>query len=117
LTNDFLINGRSELGHPELDGTELKARILGGTSRINWRDLEIFYAKGYVIEVSCDLDLIEACIALTRDDKVSVEQWMKQRLLGPPPPEKAQRWHDDEQFVWAAVVAPWVLVQETKGQK
>ena len=105
-----------ELNHPKLSDQELQAKILGETSRISWRDLEIFYAKGQVVEVSSNLDLIEACLALTRDDKAAVEKWMDQQLLGALPPEKAQRWHDSEQVVWAAVVAPWVLVQESEAQ-
>ncbi len=95
--------------------SELKAKILGETSRISWRELEIFYARGQVVEVSQTLDLIDVCMALSRDDKASVDSWMKSQLIGAVEPDKAQRWHDIEQVVWAVVVAPWVVVQEMRA--
>ncbi|WP_020407724.1 DUF2288 domain-containing protein [Hahella ganghwensis] len=91
---------------------ERKAKLVGETSRISWRDLEVFYAKGQVVEVDASLDLIEAALAVSKDDSEKVKQWMSRKMVGPVAPETATKWHEDQREVWAVVVAPWVLVQD-----
>ncbi len=98
--------------NPVTGDDERKAKLLGETSRINWRDLEIFYAKGQVVEVQPELDLIDVALAVSKDDSASVGNWMDQRKVGQVEPEKARRWHEEKREVWAVVVAPWVLVQD-----
>ncbi|OZG72546.1 hypothetical protein BTA51_15630 [Hahella sp. CCB-MM4] len=94
---------------------ERKAKLLGETSRINWRDLEIFYAKGQVVEVQPELDLIEVALAVSKDDSAAVGDWMNQQKVGQVDPDKARRWHEEKRGVWAVVVAPWVLVQDKES--
>ncbi|AZZ91081.1 DUF2288 family protein [Hahella sp. KA22] len=99
-------------GEPLSPADELRAKLVSDTARINWRELERFYAKGQVVLVSTELDLIETAAAVAQDDKQKVEAWIKSGELGGVTAETAQRWHDESYELWAVVVAPWVLVQD-----
>ena len=93
--------------NPEL----VKAKIISETARINWLELQKFYAAGAVITVSPTLDLVEVAFAFSRDDKASVAQWLAAGTVGRTSEQQAQLWFDDKTELWAVVISPWVLVQ------
>jgi hypothetical protein len=82
------------------------------TGRMEWRALARHFARGVVIKVSADMDLVVVATALARDDKASVEQWLTLGRIAKAGVEDAQAWNDGQATFWAVVVAPWVLVQE-----
>lgn len=94
---------------------ELKKKLNLETSIICWRDLQIYYARGHVVRVSSELDLLDVALELTADNKEQFEQWMTADQVGDVPPPLAQAWYDRNVELWAVVVAPWVLVQERTG--
>ena len=47
----------------------LRAEFHGQTARIPWRDLQPHYARGAVVVVQQDMDLVEVAIQLRRDNK------------------------------------------------
>lgn len=91
---------------------ELKARLNLETSQIGWRDLQTYYARGHVVRVSVELDLLEVAVELAADNKARFEKWMTADQVGDVPPELAQAWYDRNAELWAVVIAPWVLVQD-----
>lgn len=91
---------------------ELRARLNGETARLAWPELERHFARGVVIRVANDLDLIEVAMRLIADDKAAVAEWMEQGRVGHPTVENAQEWVGRQPAFWAVVVAPWVLIQE-----
>ncbi len=103
-------------GIPENDD-ELRAKLAMETARIGWDELQRFYAKGYVVGVAHDMDLVEVGVTLVRDDKPQLEQWINDGKVGDVKPEQAQHWFDTNAELWAVVVAPWVLVQDEAGQR
>ncbi|WP_152205558.1 DUF2288 domain-containing protein [Marinobacter changyiensis] len=94
---------------------ELKKKLNLETSIICWRDLQIYYARGHVVRVSPELDLLDVALELTADNKEQFEQWMTADQVGDVPPPLAQAWYDRNVELWAVVVAPWVLVQDRTG--
>ena len=54
--------------NPEL----IKAKIISETARINWLELQKFYAAGSVITVEPQLDLVEVAFAFSLDNKTAV---------------------------------------------
>ena len=94
---------------------ELKAKLNLETSRIHWHDLQTYFARGQVVRVAPELDLIEVAAELTADNKTRFEQWMADQKVGDIPPELAQSWYDNNTELWAVVIAPWVLVQDRSG--
>lgn len=95
---------------------EIKALLNLETSRIGWRELQTYYARGHVVRVSRELDLLDVAAELTADNKARFQHWMKQDQVGDVSPELAQAWFDREAELWAVVVAPWVLVQDRNDQ-
>ncbi len=95
---------------------ELKARLNLETSRIPWRELQTYYARGHVVRVEPDLDLLDVATELTADNKARFERWMADNQVGDVSPDLARAWYDREAELWAVVVAPWVLVQDRSAQ-
>jgi hypothetical protein len=93
--------------NPEL----IKAKIISETARINWLELQKFYAAGSVISVEPTLDLVEAAFAFSCDDKALVTDWLAGGLLGRTTEQQAQLWFNNKTELWAVVISPWVLVQ------
>lgn len=90
----------------------LRAKLVGETARAPWLELQRFYARGQVVRAAPGLDLIDAALAVARDDSERVQHWMAAGLFGEVTPERAQAWFDAGADLWTVVVAPWVLVQE-----
>ncbi|WP_111497047.1 DUF2288 domain-containing protein [Marinobacter bohaiensis] len=95
---------------PSTDDT--RARLNLETATIRWHELQTYFARGQVVFVSEQLDLLAVGEALTADNKARFEGWMAEGLVGEVPMERAQSWYDADASVWAVVIAPWVLVQD-----
>jgi hypothetical protein len=93
-------------------GDELKARLNLETSRIRWHDLQTYFARGQVVQVAADLDLLEVATELAADNKTRFQQWMSAGKVGEVSADSAQSWYDQNAELWAVVIAPWVLVQD-----
>ncbi|HTN32985.1 MAG TPA: DUF2288 domain-containing protein [Marinobacter sp.] len=91
---------------------ELKARLNLETSRIHWQDLQTYFARGQVVQVAADLDLLDVATELVADNKSRFEQWMSAGKVGDVSVDCAQAWYDKNTELWAVVIAPWVLVQD-----
>jgi hypothetical protein len=96
---------------PEAD---LRTRLNGETSKIAWNELQKFYAKGRVIGVATEQDLIEIACEVSRDNKEVVEQWLQTGVIFQVDDQMARKWHENKSTHWAVVIAPWVLVQELR---
>ena len=89
----------------------LTAEFHGQTSRLSWHDLQTFYARGAVVRVAAELDLVDVAVQLRLDNAAGLESWMNGGQVGPVSEELAREWFDDNTVLWVVVVAPWVLVQ------
>ncbi|MCH8536234.1 MAG: DUF2288 domain-containing protein [Alkalimonas sp.] len=98
---------------PEVETPELiKAKITSETARINWLELQKFYAAGSVIAVAPELDLVEVAFAFSQDHTTLVQSWLEQGSVARVSEQQAQQWFDNQQELWAVVISPWVLVQD-----
>ncbi|HLT14408.1 MAG TPA: DUF2288 domain-containing protein [Marinobacter sp.] len=96
---------------------DIKARLNLETSRINWHELQTYYARGQVVRVGSELDLLDVAAHLTADNKALFEQWLAAGQVGDVAPDLARAWYDRNAELWAVVVAPWVLVQDRSGEQ
>jgi hypothetical protein len=87
------------------------ALFLSQTAKIDWHELAPLFARGQVIHVADNIDLISAAVAMAEDDKTQVADWMAQQMFGLLDVATAKRWVQGEPNLWAVVVNPWVLVQ------
>jgi len=90
---------------------ELRARILGETSRIAWQELQKFFAAGNAVAVHPSLDLIEVAFHVSSDNTEQVEAWMKENQVGVVSDAQALEWLEANALMWAVVIKPWILVQ------
>jgi hypothetical protein len=90
----------------------LRAKLVGETAKISWPELQRYYARGAVIRVAGELDLVEVAFQITRDDQRAVGLWAQSGLLRRASDDDARDWHERDPVLWAVVVVPWVLVQE-----
>ena len=96
------VEGREEL---------LRREYLGQTARINWHELQTYYARGAVVLVGAGLDLVEVAVQLGLDNTAQFKQWIADEMIGAVPEAQALEWYNSNQELWAVVAAPWVLVQ------
>lgn len=98
------------------DASTLYAKLLGETAAITWQELEPFFARGALLQVAGDADLMEVALAVAEDDRTKVAAWMNGGQLSKMHADQAQDWLERDPDLWAVVVAPWVLVQERGHQ-
>jgi len=94
----------------------LRAKLNAETGRLVWKELERHFARGVVIVVAEELDLVEVAFHVSRDDKTAVAAWMAQGQVRRAGAEDAMAWHERQSLFWAVVAAPWVLIQETAAR-
>lgn len=94
-----------------------KAKVNLETSLLPWLELQRFFAAGLAIAVEPGMDLVEVAYQFSRDNKALVEEWLKNRRIGPVSDQQATDWFNDKADVWAVVVKPWVLVQDGSARR
>lgn len=92
--------------------SELYAQLLGETAQISWAELMPFFARGKVLWLASDQDLVAVAEHIINDDKKQVSSLMQQQALHNLSDQQAQDYQERDPELWAVVVAPWVLVQE-----
>ncbi|CCD39165.1 FIG00452399: hypothetical protein [Candidatus Paraburkholderia kirkii UZHbot1] len=90
----------------------LYVKLLGETAQIGWSELERFFAKGVLIWVKSDLDLVSVAEAVANDDKQQVTQWLSAGLIERMQAETAADLAVRDPELRAVVLSPWVCVQE-----
>ncbi len=95
---------------------ELRARLNAETGKLALHEFERHFARGVVIKIATNIDLVEVATSMTKDDKATIEHLMQADKLSRASVDDLKDWHERNPAFWAVVVAPWVLVQETKPQ-
>jgi hypothetical protein len=90
----------------------LRAKVNMETSRIDWKELQQFFASGLAVQISAKLDLVEVALQMSGDNKTQFEKWLSAGMVGKVTDDQAAAWLTADAEVWAVVVSPWVLVQE-----
>ena len=90
----------------------LYAKLLAETAKIAWPELERFFARGMLLRVAPDLDLVTVAAAIAGDDTAQVAQWLSCGLVERMQAETAADFAARDPELWAVVVSPWVCVQE-----
>jgi len=86
------------------------------TGQLYWEELQRHFARGVVINVNIELDLVEVALKFTQDDKETIETWLNNKLVARASDDDAKQWEKTKASFWAIVVAPWVIVQEITEQ-
>ena len=90
----------------------LYLKLLAETAQIGWSELERFFARGVLLKVARDLDLVSVAEAVATDDTKQVTQWLAGGLVERMQAETAADLAARDPELWAVVTSPWVCVQE-----
>ena len=90
----------------------LRAKLNGETAKVAWAELQRHHARGVVVRVAGELDLVDVAVAMAQDNGAAVSQWMHAGQLEKPTDDQARDWLARDPDLWSVVVAPRVLVQE-----
>jgi hypothetical protein len=89
----------------------LYAKLLAETAKIGWPELERFFARGMLLRVASDLDLVSVAEAIASDDTAQITQWLSAGLVERVQSETAADFAARDPDLWAVVVSPWICVQ------
>lgn len=103
-------------GVVELMRRELRTKLNSETSRLAWPELQRHFARGVVVVVEKELDLIEVAATFAEDNKPQTASWIQLGQIRTATDADALQWQTDTASFWAVVVAPWVLVQRVTSQ-
>jgi len=96
----------------EFNSEELRQKINLETGTLEWGELVRHFAKGMVVIVKPELDLVEVAERLAADDTNQFNAWIEQGKIARALDDDARRWNKTKPLFWSVVVAPWILVQE-----
>lgn len=97
--------------------TELRTQLNLETGKLVWKELERHFARGVVIKVSAELDLIEVAMCMINNDATHFAPWYESGKVARADIIDAEKWYKNSAEFWAVVVKPWVLVQEIGRQQ
>jgi len=90
----------------------LRTRLNSETGILSCDELLPHFARGVVLRVSNEVDLIDAAEVIIRDDKIKVEKWIERGDIRRATDDDARDWVKRTPSFWCVVSAPWVLAQE-----
>lgn len=90
-----------------------RAKIMGETAQIEWKQLQTFFAAGHVLFVAKELDLVEVAYCFSEDDAKTLKPWIDAEQIEAVSDKQALNWVETDAVVWSCVVKPWVLVQDS----
>jgi hypothetical protein len=79
---------------------------------INYHEIERFFAKGMLVLVAADLDIIDVALQIQADNTQQLQQLMAQGKVIRVHDEHAIKWHKEKAQLMALTAVPWLLVQE-----
>jgi len=91
------------------DGSSMEEKLSKYTGEVNWSYLKPHYESGALFFVDSRLSLEEVGAAISRDEKGSVEGWMKAGDLVKIEELHAAQWEEGDTKFEALVVSPFVL--------
>ncbi len=97
------------------DAEELRAKLNAETGKLGWPELEPHFARGVLVRVAPELDLLEVAERMAQDDKAVFEGWLATGQIARVSEAEAAAWSNGGTLFWAVVVAPWVLIQPVEA--
>ena len=84
----------------------LRQEFHSQTARINWHDLQTYYAHGSVVWIDPGQNLVEVAVQLGMDNTAQFQRWIEAGEVAPVSQEQAQAWYEANQELWAVVAPP-----------
>lgn len=87
------------------------------TASVKWEELLKHFARGVVICVGDDMDLIEVAHEIARDNVSYIESCLADATIRRASDDDARDWNARSPTFWCVVAAPWVLIQERRDSE
>jgi hypothetical protein len=100
--------------NPAQDNLSQDEKLEKYSGEVDWNYLQPHFKAGNMIYVDPRLDLKQAGLAFTKDQKHLVEKWLKSGDLMQPCELHAQHWEKEKRQFKAMIVRPFILAQPTK---
>jgi hypothetical protein len=81
-------------------------------AQISYKELERFFAKGALILVEKDLNIIDVAEVIQEDNSKALETWIQKGQVVRVHDEHAIKWSKNHSDLLAVTMTPWVIVQE-----
>ena len=82
------------------------------TGQLAWPELARHFARGVVVVVSPEEDLVAVEESMVGDNQAVINRLYEESKLHRAQDDDARDWDEENTRFWAVVVTPWVLVQE-----
>ncbi len=92
---------------------DLKTKLNRETAKAEWSALAPFFAGDRMVAVKSGVDLIEVAVHIAENNVDTVKTLQDNGTIFRPDENQALHWHEQKSVLWAVVINPWVLVQET----
>ncbi len=102
-------SGADSRDEPVLDRRQ---QLLNESGVLGWDELVKHFARGVVVKVECDVDLIDVAMSFCEDNAAAVSQWLDAGAVQRASDDDARRWTTENPHFRCVVTAPWVLVQQ-----
>ncbi len=98
------------------ENTPTLADLNKQTATVAWDELVRHFARGVLITVDANLDLVAVAERMAADDAAAVKTLLEKGTVRRASDEDARHWNQTSPVFWCVVAAPWVLVQEQKAR-
>ncbi len=82
------------------------------TATVEWEELIKHFARGVVIYVGDDMDLVDVAHQISKDNVSFIESCLAKGNIRRATDDDARDWYARSPVFWCVVAAPWVLIQE-----
>jgi len=86
--------------------------LKGECAPVFYKEVEKFFAKGVLVLVAGDLDIINVALAIQNDEIKQIQEWINARQVIRVYEKHALNWSKNNEPLMAITTVPWVLVQE-----
>ncbi|MGD8862992.1 MAG: DUF2288 domain-containing protein [Myxococcales bacterium] len=95
----------------------LRDKLQSELAQVGWRDLRQHAGRGALFLVGAGLSLLEATLAIARDDKAAVEAWLRDGSLSRPTPQQLADWESEPDKPFESlIVQPFVIAREVTAR-
>jgi len=77
-----------------------------------YKEIEKFFARGMLVLISQEIDIIHVALAIQNDDTKTMQKWIEEQKVIRVHDEHALKWSKVNETLLAITAVPWVLVQE-----
>jgi hypothetical protein len=93
------------------DELPLDQKLNMETAKLSWRELEVFFAKGTLLQVALGEDLIATAELIATNNQSELEKLIVDKKIEFATPEWIRSNCQPTTELWTLVVAPYVLCQ------